>query len=187
MLSLQAETSLRFVHMLVGGGVNTNENSAKCVLQRCLDNLQKKNIQYRLLVWKCSSHQSNLVVMVAIVGCLMTNVLDSNVLCATLSRLHKYYTPAYLDEFTTSLRYLIVSSFTMCHDFRSDETERCKDVSRKLVALYGEHVLPHSLIRLRNKDLSRMEHLCPEGTDITAVRKAMFCCSGLCVWLKKSQ
>ncbi len=129
MLNVQAGTSLRFVHMLVGDGVNTNENSAKRVLQRCLVNLQKNNIEYRLLVWKCSSHQSNLVVMVAIVGCLMTNVLDSNVLCATLSRLYKYLTPAYLDEFTASLRDLVVSSFTMCHDFRSDETERCQEVS----------------------------------------------------------
>ena len=183
MLNLQARTPLRFVHMLVGDGVNTNENSAKRVLQRCLVNLQNNNIEYRLLVWKCSSHQSNLVVMVAIVGCLMTNVLDSNVLCATLSRLYKYLTPAYLDEFTASLRDLVVSSFTMCHDFRSDETERCQEVSRKLVALYGDHVLPHSLIRLRNKDLSRMEHLCPEGTDITAVRKAMFDLLLRLVWL----
>jgi hypothetical protein len=115
--------------MLVGDGVNTNENSAKRVLQRCLVNLQNNNIEYRLLVWKCSSHQSNLVVMVAIVGCLMTNVLDSNVLCATLSRLYKYLTPAYLDEFTASLCDLLVSSFTMCHEFRSDETERCQEVS----------------------------------------------------------
>jgi hypothetical protein len=183
MLNLQADTPLRFLHLLVGDGVNTNENSAKRVLQRCLVNLQKNNIEYRLLVWKCSSHQSNLVVMVAIVGCLMTNVLDSNVLCATLSRLYKYLTPAYLDEFTASLRDLVVSSFTMCHDFRSDETERCQEVSRKLVALYGDHVLPHSLIRLRNKDLSRMEHLCPEGTDITTVRKAMFDLLLRLVWL----
>ena len=113
---------------------NTDENSAKRVLLRCLE--KSPNIAYRLLVWKCSSHQSNLVVMIAITGSLVSNVLDSNELCATLSRLYKYLTPSYLEEFTASLRDLVVSSFRMCHDFRSDDTDRSQEASRKLVASY---------------------------------------------------
>jgi hypothetical protein len=175
---------LRFLHVLVGDGVNTNENSAKRLLHKFIVNLQAgSKIVYRLLVWKCFSHQANLVVLVAIAGGLVLNPLDSNELCGTLSRLYKFLVPAYLDEFTGVLRNMVVTSFRLCHDLHSEDTRRHQDRSRTLVALYGDGVLPPALMRLRNRDSSSMEHLCQAGTDERVVRKDMFDLLLRLVWL----
>ena len=58
-----------------------------------------------------------------------------------------------------------------------------RDKSRALVALYGDAVLPPALMRLRNRDLSSMEHVCPAGTDERVVKKAMFDLLLRLVWL----
>jgi hypothetical protein len=181
---LRGQTLLRFLHVLVGDRVNTNENSAKRLLQKFLVNVQADSkVQYRLLVWKCSSHQANLVVLVAIAGGLVQNLLDSNELCGTLSRLYKFLAPADLDEFTAVLRHMVVASFRVCHEFYSEYTRRHQDRSWTLVLLYGDAVLPPALMRLRNRDLSSMEHLCPAGTDERVVRKDMFDLLLRLVWL----
>jgi hypothetical protein len=181
---LSGRKPLRFLHVLVGDGVNTNENSGKRLLQKfMLSGSADNNVQYRLLVWKCSSHQANLVVLVAIAGGLVANPLESNELCGTLSRLYKFLVPAYLDEFTAVLRNMVVATFRVCHDTFSEDTKRHQDTSQALVALYGDAVLPPALMRLRNRDLSSMEHLCPAGTDERVPRKDMFDLLLRLVWL----
>ena len=102
--------------MLVGDGITTNENAAKRVLHHMLGEGAVDRIDYRILVWKCSSHQANLCVAAAIAGEHMTNALDNCELCATLSRLYKYLVPSYLDEFTGKLRDFVAQSFVVRTD-----------------------------------------------------------------------
>ena len=167
--------AVTLLHILVGDAVNTNENAAKKVLHHFLvaGNLASA-IRYRLLVWKCSSHQSNLVVLVAIAGGLVSKVLEKNELCATLSRLYKYLVPAYLDEFTGALRELVVSSLTLRHDLDSEETKVHQEHSQGLASLYGSKILPPELLDLRNRNLGAMEHVAAAGADIRAIRRKMF-------------
>jgi hypothetical protein len=72
----------------IAGGINTNENAGKRLLFHIGQQTAARPILvYRLLVWKCVSHQSNLVVLVAIAGRLVNNALEPCDLCGTLSRL----------------------------------------------------------------------------------------------------
>ena len=110
--------SVRILHLISGDGLNTNENAVKRVLSHFLLNQSAGNlVQYRVMVWKCASHQANLVVLVAITGSLAKGPTQSSDLCGTLSRLYKYLVPSYLDEFTAQLRNYVVASFRIFHDF----------------------------------------------------------------------
>lgn len=168
---------VRCIHLLVGDGVNTNENGAKRMLHHFLvSQAAPSEVQYRLLMWKCSSHQANLVVLVAITGRLLNDALEGDDLCATLSRLYKYLIPAYLEEYTGMLRQHVVERFVLRHDVGSAEAQAQQARTAQLVALYGSAVLPPRLVSIRNGDLTKMEHVAPEGVDDRAVRKEMFEC-----------
>ena len=176
--------SIRVLHLLMGDGVNTNENVAKRLLHFfMLQSAGGGPVQYRLLVWKCSSHQANLVVLVAIAGSLMKDPLESSALCGTLSRLYKYLVPSYLEGFTAALRNIVVDSFVIRHDTTSAETLRHQEHSKKLAMLYGNGVLPQQLLSVRNRDLSKMEHVAPEGCDVSRLKKDMFDCLLRLVWV----
>ena len=168
--SSQHPRSFRVLHMLVGDGVNTNENASKRVLNHFLNQHPTGRVLYRLLVWRCASHQANLVVVVAIAGKLGGSVLDNSPLCATLSRLYKFLVPSYLDEFTAQLRNLVASTFELRTDVDSEDSLFHQDRARKLVSLYGHHVLPEELMHIRNRDLCRMEHLAVQGFDYAVFR-----------------
>lgn len=171
----QSGKSARVIHMLVGDGVNTNESAAKRLLHHFV--VQKAGgdrVQSRLMIWKCASHQANLVVLVAIAGRLVKDALESNELCGTLSRLYKYLAPSYLSEFTDQLRRIVLSSFKVHYDVDSEETKAHQEQTRKLVALYGEGVLPAELVNLRNRNLASMEVVSSVGCDEGRLRKAMF-------------
>ena len=101
-----------------------------------------------MLVWKCSSHQANLVVAVAIAGGMEENPLDSSPLCANLSRLYKYLLPTYLDEFTAKLRDLVVSQFELLHTLGSAEAVAQEHRTSELLALYGSCVCCFGLLRM---------------------------------------
>ena len=160
--------------MLVGDGVNTNENAAKRVLQHMLGEGAMDRMDYRLLVWKCSSHQANLCVAAAIAGEHMTNALDKCELCATLSRLYKYLIPSYLDEFTGKLRDFVAQSFVMRNDMDSPETLAHQRRTEGLANLYGPQVLPPDLLNLLNRDLQQLEHVAPDSAGEGQVRQKLF-------------
>lgn len=91
----------RVIHCLTGDGVNTNINAAKRVFWHMK---QTYNIfKYYLLVWLCSSHQSNLVVSVAICGPGVARPEDTNPICMNASRFYKHLTPQYAEEFGFAL------------------------------------------------------------------------------------
>ena len=132
----------RVVHMLVGDGVNTNEAAAKCVLHHLLHHGAEDKVDFRMLVWKCASHQANLAVLVAIAGRRMTNVLENDELCGTLSRVYKYLMPSYLEEFSGVLRDFVIERLAVLHDFDSAATLAHRQTTQRLVELYGDLVLP---------------------------------------------
>ena len=166
---------VKIVHMLIGDGINTNENAAKRMLHKLAFSDQAPgHLQYRLLLWKCSSHQSNLVVLVAIAGELINDAVDKNELCATLSRLYKYLAPSYLEEFTARLRDLVTDTFRLRYDIDSLEVQGCQAHTKKLQALYGDGVLPSELCALRNGNLATMEHVAGLSCEAERARKDMF-------------
>ena len=115
----------------------------------------------------------------ALYGC----VLDNSPLCATLPTLYKLRVPWHIDEFTGQLRTLVASTFEIRDDVDSAESRLHQERSRELVAMYGWQVLPEELLRLRNKDLTQMEHVAVPGTDPAVVKRRMFDCLLRLVWL----
>lgn len=164
--------SIRVLHLLVGDGINTNECAAKKLLHHL--HRHAESVAYRLLVWRCASHQANLVVVVAIAGRLGGNPLDDSPLCATLSRLFKHLIPAYHDLFAAQLRAEVARSFRLVHDVNSPETKQLQERSRRLAALYGPAVLPDEVLQIRNRSLSAMEHVSQPGTDPVPLQQRMY-------------
>lgn len=72
----------KIIHLMVGDGIPTNEAAAKRLLhQYSIKKAWGPEVQYRLLVWKCASHQSNLVVLVAIAGRMVADAVEQDDLC----------------------------------------------------------------------------------------------------------
>lgn len=118
------EERLRLIHLLTGDGVPTNLAAARRLFQSLQDH---PRIDYRLIVWVCASHQTNLVIQVAICGTLLADPINSNALCGTCSRLFKYLINDYFEEFSASLRSYVVAN---CQLVACSEEElaqhRCK-------------------------------------------------------------
>ena len=64
---LNNDIKLWFGHVLVGDGVNTSEAAARRLLARALVE-PLGQLRYFLAVYKCSSHQANLVAKGAVIG-----------------------------------------------------------------------------------------------------------------------
>ena len=62
-----------------------------------------RHIDYAVVVWRCASHQINLIVAVAIVGELVSDPLDTCDVCAAFSRLYKHLIPMYVEGFAHML------------------------------------------------------------------------------------
>ena len=112
----RGSTKVRLIHLLTGDAIPTNEAAAKRVLEYFFRNARRLGLRYAILVFKCSSHQSNLVVQVAICGKILTKVLEVNALCGTCSRLFKYLMPDYLEDFNTALKRLVWTRFTVLEE-----------------------------------------------------------------------
>ena len=172
---MNPQLRLRIVHILVGDGINTNENVGKRLLKRYGEIRRRSpKTDLRLLLLKCPSHQSNLVVLVAICGELVKQATEVDAVCGTVSRLYKYITPGYLEELTSVLRAFVVSTFELVHDETSAETAMYVQQGRDLVALYGDEVLPDDLMAVLNRNIAGVEHLCPPGANKDNLCKRLF-------------
>ncbi len=153
---------LRVLHCVTGDGVNTNLNALRRVLHYFRVTWQGPPVVYRLLVWKCASHQSNLAVVVAICGGrLVARPAEKNPLCAACVRLFKYLMPEYSEEFAGRLRRHIAEKMVIVKSARppvDDVEQRCRQTV-VLRALYGSEVLPDSLLSLFNGDVGKLEHV----------------------------
>jgi hypothetical protein len=172
-VSRRPEKTGTIVHLLIGDGVNTNENAAKKVLHELVSNIGR-GLRYRLLVWKCSSHQANLLCAVAVCGKLSADRQESS-LCATLSRMFKYIFPSYMLELTWSLREYVHRHFKFVVEAEdSEETIAQQSRTARLLDLYGEEVLPKALLAVKNRHLSAMEHVTrPGGISEEEAKKEM--------------
>jgi len=141
---------LKVVHLVTGDGVPTNMAAARRLFQSFRGD---PLIDYHLLVWQCASHQTNLVVQVAICGRLLADPLNANALCVTCSRLFKYLINDYFEEFSASLRVYVSEACELVEANEADLKQHRKRVA-DLVALYGPEVLPEELLQLYNVSLS---------------------------------
>jgi hypothetical protein len=170
----RAVRRIRVARILIGDALNTNENAAKRVLHFMSTEGVVEGVDYRLVVLKCSSHQSNLVVVVAIAGGKASNVLDTCELCGTLSRLYKYLLPSYLEDFTARLRDIVLRRFSVHSDESSDATRAGQQENVRLPELYGSYILPAELMAVMNRSVTRMQHVGPPGADVEVLRKKAF-------------
>lgn len=59
--------TVRFVHLITGDAINTNEAAARRVLYYSR-NMLPRHVRYRMLVFRCAAHKCNLVTVAAICG-----------------------------------------------------------------------------------------------------------------------
>ncbi|CAK0811396.1 unnamed protein product [Prorocentrum cordatum] len=157
-LAALPQRAVRVVHLLIGDGINTNEAAAK----RLFEHYGRRAggiLQYRLITWRCASHQANLVVEVALCGKLLSRPLEENDLAANCSRFFKYLLAEHCDQFATALRHHIAS--TLQFD-RYDEKAAAPPPSEAVLnmqRLYGKDVFPDSLVDIFPSNLSGSCHL----------------------------
>ena len=145
----RGSTKVRLIHLLTGDAIPNNEAAAKRVLEYFFRNARRLGLRYAILVFKCSSHQSNLVVQVAICGKILTKVLEVNALCGTCSRLFKYLMSDYLEDFASALKKEVVANLSIVEeDDVSADTLMHRKHSKDMQQLYGEDVLPDELLAL---------------------------------------
>ncbi len=158
---LPRDHRLRVVHLLTGDGINTNMAAARRVFRSFQGDT---SIDYRVLVWRCASHQVNLVVHVAICGSLLKDPVNSNGLCGTCSRLFKYLINDYFEEFSIALQQWVASAFrvTPC-DAAAQAAHRERVL--KFRALYGEDVVPETLVQIYNLRFDAPEHCSEDLSD----------------------
>jgi len=159
-------TTLRMIHLLTGDAVPTNEAAAKRVWKYFRHHARRLGLRYSLLVIKCSSHQSNLVVQVAICGKVLKKAVEVDALCGTCSRLFKYLMADYLEDFATALKRQVLAKFSILEeDEGSADTIMHRQHSKRMQELYGKDVLPDELLALFNKRLHEFETVAPPGTN----------------------
>lgn len=115
---------------------------------------------------------------VAICGSLLKDPVNSNALCATCSRLFKYLICDYFEEFSVALRAWVLENFQVVR-VAPQEQEAHRVRVAALLALYGEEVLPASLLVFYNVTLAGPLH-CPTeaggngNADVRDLRGRLF-------------
>ena len=136
----------RVVHIMTGDAIGTNESAAKRMLFHLRPVAARQGITYLMILLKCSSHQSNLVVMTAVCGGKTNNPSESCPVAGTCVRFFKYLVPSYSEEFGISLLLYLQETVRLVAlpDQRLEDIEK----TRQLAQLYGDGVLPAELLRL---------------------------------------
>ena len=126
-------------------------------------------------MWKCASHQANLLCALAVCGSLSADKKNDSTLCGTLTRMYKYIFPYYILELTWSLRQYVQAHFKLVvEEEPSEETMQHKERTQRLLELYGEDILPDDLLAVKNRDIANMEHVArPDGVSEAAAMEAM--------------
>ena len=134
---MDALTRLRVIHLVSVDGINTNENAMKRFFYHFTTALFDRVLVYSLLCWKCASHQTNLVVCVAICGQIISNATENNPICAAASRLYKYLIPDYCEEFASNLKRYVYDKLELVEDTAETIDHAAVDRRQNLRALYG--------------------------------------------------
>ena len=109
-------TRARIIHLVVGDGINTNDNACRRVFAYFEEWARKRDVRYSMVVVKCASHKANLVVQVAICGRVIREPVKNNALVGTCSRLFQYLVVDYLDEFSYNWRRHIEATLNLVHE-----------------------------------------------------------------------
>ena len=144
---------VRLIHLLVGDGIPTNYAASRR-LWSAVGRAQLQ-VDYNLLIFRCSAHQANLTVVVAICNEQLQQPVEQNPICAACSRLFKHLMVDYAEEFALSLR-LFVERHLQLRPLESRSTEE----GQKLQTLYGTCVLPDDILWLYNVEMGCLLHAC---------------------------
>lgn len=162
---------VRIIHCVTGDGITTNEAAMKRVLAHFKLGKHCHQYQYFLLVWRCSSHQSNLVVAVAICKEVCARPEERNSICCNCSRLYKYLIPDYCEDFAKQLRTFVLSGLRTKTGLRVDTNQFAADMQK----LYGPRALPPDILSTLNGELGGLEVLCPDGSDRDQLCRDVIC------------
>ena len=165
----RTEQPLRIIHVITGDAVNTNENAARRVLRYMLTH---SDVQYFMIVIKCGSHQSNLVVMTAVCGGKFNKPSEQCGVAGTCVRFFKYLMPAYSEEFGLSLWSYLDRELQLVP--LSEQTPDSIERMRSMVELYGESVIPADVAQLCNCQLGDLKHACATGADRADICRRFF-------------
>ena len=172
-LAALPQRSVRVVHLLIGDGINTNEAAAK----RLFEHYGRRAggiLQYRLISWRCASHQANLVVEVALCGKLLSRPLEENDLAANCSRFFKYLLAEHCDQFATALRRHIASTLQFNRYDSKAAAPPPSEAVLNMQRLYGNDVFPDSLVDIFPSDLSGWTCPCPDNAELASVRARVY-------------
>ena len=163
---------LRYVHLLTGDGINTNQNAAKRLLQRFHN---QDGVKYSLIVWKCASHVINLCVVAAICGTVLADPVEHDDVCAACSRFFRYLVHDYIEEYNAALRTYIFNQLRIVRPPPDAAFEpEGREMALKLQRLYSAAVLPDELLHFFNGSLRRMEHICRSAQSDDVLKNAAF-------------
>ena len=89
--------------------------------------------------------------------------------------MYKYFFPYYILELTWSLRQYVQAHFKfVVEEEPSEETMQHIERTQRLLELYGEDILPDDLLAVKNRDITKMEHVArPDGVSEAAAMEAM--------------
>eukprot|EP00973_Karenia_brevis_P088933 12334326-Karenia_brevis.AAC.1 len=133
---VQGSGPLRVVHSLTGDGINTNEAAAKRVFAH-YSKMSGEMLLYFLVVWRCTSHQANLVVAVAICGKLLSKPLEQDTLCENCSRFFKYLLCDHCDDFAFALRQHIAQTLVVREYADLGAAPQISQATLDMQTLYG--------------------------------------------------
>ena len=166
-----SECKLRVVHLVTEDAVDIDDNECRRFLQHFRSPENAEGLDCSLIVWKCASHQANLAVHVAVCGSMLARPVEQSDVCGTCVRLFKYVMPTYSEELGANLRRLVGGlRFARPADVDPSGAQR----AQQLRLLYGDDVLPESLLLLLNSDLQSWTHVCFEGTNEQEIRSRVY-------------
>ena len=168
---------VRFLHLLTGDAVQTNEAALRRLLA-CMQLFAKEfanlYLCYLMVAWLCAAHQANLIVSVAICGGRVRDPERNSSICCNCSRLFKHLMRDYAEEFGQSLWGYLQANVRLVapSDVQPDTASKLQ----RLQSLYGQDVLPKDLLTLYNVRPDMPHHVAAAPTALIEVRRSFFAC-----------
>jgi hypothetical protein len=165
--------TFRCIHLVTGDAIGTNDAAARRVLFHVLELAAGLRMRYSLVVWVCSSHQSNLTVMIAVCGGVVRDPNVNDSICAACSRYYRHLMVDYGEEFAMALWAYLQTHVNLVFDSEDCDysgTQRAKSLQR----LYGVAVLPDDLLDVYNHGLGAPDRICSHGESRLVVCRLFY-------------
>ena len=138
-----SNSARRFIHVVTGDAIGTNEAACKAMLRYYRDSL-RASIAYRLIVLRCGAHQANLIVQLAVCGRRIKDPTDHD-LSGSCVRYFKYIAPQYGEEMSGNLQ-AIVEAGTWCSVCAGPPDMARVNHFSALQSLYGSQVFSAAVV-----------------------------------------